>query len=197
MDESTPNATAPTPTSLARQTGISTLGEIAGLVVSIGAVYGAEYLAPHQTRGFIQRLARALSHHRGESIESQFVTAHKIADFAIMNVGGMVNMSTQFALHRYCQSPEERPPLGHGLGRVLAGRLVGTVTAGSALVLAECHAPQGLESVKQRMGTMLGNHRRLGELTTSSVIQSAGALPGNVAAQLLYDRLTGNDKSRA
>lgn len=180
----------PATTSLANQAAISAMGEILGLAVSIGAVYGAERVAPAQTRNLIQRVAKTLSQSRGGSVESQLANAQKIADFTIMNMGGFVNMGTQFALHRYWQAPPERLSLGYEFGRVLTGRLVGTVTAGSALWLAESRVPHGMDRVERRMGSLLGNHPRLGELATSSLLQSAGALPGSIGAQLLYDRLT-------
>ena len=178
--------TSSPPAAISHQARISVAGEMVGLAVSIGAVYAAERLAPRQLNAFTERLARALGEHRGTGSEQQLATARKIADFSIMNIGGLMNVGTQFALHRHAQPRDERAPLASDFGRVLTGRAVGTGTAGLALLMAEKYLP----------GRMLGHQSRLGELAISSLIQSAGALPGNISAQLLYDQLLGTHKSR-
>lgn len=205
MNDSTPssdvepsvNAAFSPSASVAQQAFVSAVGEIVGLTVSIGAVYCAEHLAPRQMQSLTQRLARTLGKHAGDSHEQQLAAARKIADFSIMNMGGLMNMSTQFALHRHAQSADERAPLARDLGRVITGRMAGTVTAGLSLLMAEKHLPGGMDKVERRVGQIFGRSARLGELVTSSLVQSAGALPGNVSAQLLYDRLFETKKSRA
>jgi len=179
------------PKPFARQLGISAFSEMLGLGVSIGAVYGAHYAAPQQTRALIHRLAGMLGRYHGSAAEHHLASAQKIADFTLMNIGGLMNMGSQFAMHRYTQPPEERAPLAQELGRVLSGRLAGTLGAGVALVAAEHWTPRAMDRMERVAGKALGNHPRLGELGVSSLVQSVGALPGNVAVQLLYDKITG------
>ncbi len=194
VDYSAPDAAAKP---LDRQTRISALGEVSGYAVGLGAVYLADYLLPKQKRGAIDWLARQLGRWHGTGGEAQQVLAGKIADVTVMNLGGLVNMGTQFTLHRHAQPSDERTPLGEELGRVLTGRVAGTATAVGALTLASTLLPGPLASVEAAAGKLLGNRPRLGALAVSNLVQSLGALMGNVPAQLLYDRLAGQEKNRA
>jgi hypothetical protein len=178
------------------QLSISTLGELSGYAVGIGAVYAAESLCPRQTRACIDGLAIRLGRSRGTSAAAQYALAHKVVDVAVMNLGGFVNMVTQFGLHRRTQPAKERAPLIQDIGRVISGRLAGTVTAVATLALAETFQPVRLARGTQGLSRLLGGRPRLAELALSNMIQSAGALVGNVPAQMLYDRLVGTGKTR-
>ena len=192
-DISQPEKTDP----LRRQMGISALGELSGYAVGIGAVYAAESLCPRQTRACIEGLARKLGQSRGTSAAAQHDLAHKIVDVAVMNIGGCVNMATQFAMHRHAQPPEDRAPLLQDVGRIVSGRIAGTATAVGALALAETFQPVRMQRSTQTLSRLLGNHPRLAELALSNLVQSAGALVGNVPAQMLYDQLVGTGKGRS
>ena len=117
-----------------------------------------------------------------------------------MNIAGLSNMGMQFALHRTSMNPEDKPPLAHELGRLVAGRVVGTATAVSTLALAHTYTPKAMASTQHFGSKLLGNTAktdRFSELLLSNIIQSAGALVGNVPAQLLYDKVVGNTRSKS
>lgn len=182
--------------SFRHQLSISTLGEVTGYAIGIGAVYIAESLCPKQTRACIDGLAVKLGKSRGTSAVAQHDLAHKIVDVTVMNIGGFVNMATQFTLHRRAQNPEDRAPLAQDFGRVLTGRVAGTATAVGTLALAETFQPLRMKQSANALSRLMGNRPRLAELAVSNLVQSAGALVGNVPAQILYDDLVGTAKSR-
>lgn len=198
MDQSNPDdAAAETPAR--RQVRTSFVGEISGFACSIGAVYVAERVCPQQTTRFIGRLAEQLGRWRGTSAAVEKALAHKVADVTLMHTGGLANMATQFIWRRRQQRPEERQPLAYDVGRVVTGRAGGTVTAISALALAETFAPKLMDQGEHGAGRLLGNRPgslRFAELALSSLVQSIGAMAGNVPAQLLYDKLLQRDRAR-
>jgi hypothetical protein len=96
--------------------------------------------------------------------------------------------------------PEDKPPLAYELGRLITGRVVGTVTAIGALAFARIHAPKAMAGGEHRISNIFGNNAtslRFSELLLSNIVQSAGALAGNVPAQLLYDKVVGNQLKKA
>ena len=187
------------PTETTKQVRASVVGEVTGFGCAIGAIYIAERVSPRQTAQLIESIARRLSKWRGTSVETEKQLAHKVVDVGLMNVGGMVNMGTQFAVHRAQLPQEERQPLSYDLGRVVTGRVGGTVTAISTLALAETLAPQLMSRGKMSGGKLLGNSSqniRFAELALSNLVQSIGALAGNVPAQLLYDKVLGREQGQ-
>lgn len=194
-----PAANAPEPettpvTTVASQTRTSVIGESIGFACSIGAVYLTERAFPTLTHEITDKLAGKLGKWRHTSAAAQQTMAEDVVDFAIMNVAGLVNMATQFSIRRYSEKPEERAPLGYELGRIATGRLAGTATAAGALAFMKTNAPRLMNE-----NTLLGKGRgrvRFTELALSNLVMSIGALGGNVPAQLLYDKLVGNEKTR-
>jgi hypothetical protein len=177
---------------LLRQVATSALGEVAAFSIAIGAVYVTEHLFPKQTQAFVSRLAEHLGRWRGVSPETQHVLAKRILDVGVMNIGGTVNMGVQFTMRRINQKPEEKTPLLYELGRLAAGRIIGTATAFSALALMHSHASSWINKTERGLTNRLGGaarDARLSELLVSNTVQSVGAIAGNVPAQLLYDRL--------
>lgn len=181
---------------VARQAKLSFLGELSGFAVGIGAVYVAERACPQQTRALIEKLASKLGSWRRTSAAQERQLAHDIVDVAYMNVGGLVNMGTQFALRRHGQKPEAREPLAYDLGRVLSGRAGGTATALGTWALAKTLQPQLMQRSESGLGRLMGDRQRLAGLAISNGIQSVGALAGNIPAQLLYDKLIGHRQQR-
>ena len=185
------------PTKAAKQLRASVLGEVTGFACAIGAVYIAERMTPHQTNQIIESIARRLGKWRGTNAEIEKKLAHKVVDVGLMNVGGVVNMATQFTLHRQQVPESEREPLSYDLGRVITGRIGGTATAIGTLALAETFAPKLMNHGTTGAGKLLGNSTksiRFAELALSNLVQSIGALAGNVPAQLLYDKVLGRDQ---
>ncbi len=170
----------------------SGLGELVGIVVSLGAVYFANHLLPNQTRAATQMVARTLGKWRGTHAHEQEICARKIMDVTLMNIGGLSNMSAQFALHRTSIAPDDRPPLAHELGRLFTGRVVGTVTAIGTLALTQKNAPSAMKKTEQHLSKCFGSttaSNRFSELLVSDIIQSVGAVAGNAPAQILFDKL--------
>jgi hypothetical protein len=194
-----PDAKVPVPditpvTTVASQTRTSFIGESIGFACSLGAVYLTERACPELTRQANEKLAERLGTWRHTNAAKQKAMAEDVVDFAIMNVAGLVNMASQFAIRRHSQKPDERPPLGYELGRLATGRFAGTVTAAGALAFMKTNAPRLMNE-----NTLLGKgpkNVRFAELALSNLVMSLGALGGNVPAQLLYDRLVGNEKTR-
>lgn len=199
MDKPADTPEDATASSAKQQTRQSILGEVTGYACGIGAVYVAEAMCPNQTRALIARLAESLGRWRGTSATVEAELARKVTDLAIMNVGGFVNMGTQFFWRRHQQSREERQPLPYELGRVMTGRIGGTITAFGTWALAETFAPRLMQAGQQRASKLMGDHAcsgQLAERAMGNLVQSVGALAGNIPAQLLYDRLLGHDKAR-
>jgi len=183
------------PKKFSTQFAHSALGEVVGLTVSLGAVYFAHHLLPNQTRAVTHKIAEKLGHWRSTHAHEQALCARKIMDVTLMNIGGLSNMGVQFCLHRTSMKPEDRPPLALELGRLLGGRVAGTVTAIGTLALAQAHAPSTIMKSERQLSKLLGNTAttaRFSELFISDITQSVGALVGNVPAQILYDKLVGN-----
>ena len=176
----------------------SSLGEAAGFAVSLGAVYFADCLLPGPTSRATKRVAQALSRWRHTETAQEIACARKIIDVSLMNIGGLTNMGTQFTLHRYGINPEERAPLAQDLGRLLTGRLVGTATSIGALAFTQKHMSSAISTGEKGISDALAGGAagdRFAELLISNIIQSIGALPGSVSAQLLYDRVMGKHHS--
>lgn len=200
MDKSTPNTddhSLPEATQKAAASQLlhSALGEVVGLSVSLGAVYVANHLFPGQTRWATKKIAERLGTWRGTAPTEQLACAGKIMDVTLMNIGGLSNMATQFTLHRQAMKPEDRQPLGYDLGRLLAGRVAGTATSIGTLALTQKHMSSRMFRSERRVSDILGGGAasdRFAELFVSDIIQSIGAMPGNVTAQLLYDHVVGN-----
>lgn len=199
MADTSPPASPASEETAATQTRRSLAGEITGYVCSIGAVYIAERACPAKTQALIASIAKHIGHGRGSSAAAEMALAKRIVDVGIMNIGGSANMLTQFAMRRHGQPKEDREALGYELGRVVTGRVGGTVTAVTALAMAETFAPR-LMDFGERQGARLLRDRpwsaRFSELALSNAVQSVGALAGNIPAQLLYDRLMGRDPQR-
>jgi hypothetical protein len=178
----------------------STLGEIASHAVSIGAVYATHHLLPNQTQAATQKLAKAFGKMRSTSTQEQLNLAKEVMDFTLANIAGTSNMGVQFIMHRRSMKPEDKPPLPHELGRVILGRIAGTITCGGTLALAKTHAPKAMLGTEHQISKLLGNTKatdRFSELLLSNIVQSAGALAGNVPSQLLYDKLVGNQHKKS
>lgn len=188
-----------TPKAASSQLLHSALGEVVGLSVSLGAVYVANHMFPGQTKWATKKIAERLGTWRGTAPTEQLACASKIMDVTLMNIGGISNMATQFTLHRHATNPEDRQPLGHDIGRLLAGRVAGTVTSIGSLAFAQKHMPSGIGKSERRISDVMGKGpaaERFAELFISDIIQSIGAIPGNVSAQLLYDQIVGNAHKR-
>jgi hypothetical protein len=111
-----------------------------------------------------------------------------------MNIGGVANLSTQFALRRSQMSEDEKRPLGLELGRLITGRLAGTAGAALALTCAELHGVNTkiTGSIARKIPFLDKIHiegTSLSALFASDLIQSIGAIGPNILAQQLYDRV--------
>lgn len=180
------------------QTRFSLIGEGVGFCVSMGAVYLAEFCCPNETRALTGSLAKQLGAWRGTSAVKEQELAKKIMDVTLMNIGGIANMGAQFGLHRYQTEQQELLPFGAELGRVLVGRVGGTATALGALAIAENCLPN-LTNWGSRHPSAFAHpsYARFTDLALNNLVQSAGALVGNIPAQLLYDKVvTAYQKAR-
>lgn len=172
---------------LKRQMQISAVGEICAFSLAIGAVYVCERVLPRQTEAFTHKIADLLARCRGTSAQAQTLWAKKILAVGIMNLAGAAGMATQFGIRRAQHKADEKMPLGYEFGRLIAGRLVGTVAAISALTLMETKAAPVVRRLERFAAR--GSNARFAELLVSNSIQTAGAVVGNAPAQLLYDCL--------
>lgn len=183
--------------SATRQLRNTALGEMTAFSIAIGAVYASEMLLPKHTQALVARLAEHLGQWRGVSAETQTGFAQKILDVGIMNMAGASSFAVQFGLRRSYQSAEEKTPLWYEAGRLVAGRIVGTMTAIGALAVMGTKAPGVMRHMETGMSGKLGANihaDRFAELFVSNAVQSLGAIAGNAPAQLLYDHVVNPPK---
>ncbi len=174
------------------QAAQTTLGELTGFAVSIGAVYASERLCPNQVRRFTESLAKKLGEWRKLPVSSQEILAQKITDIGLMQMGGIANLGVQFSVRRSAQHEDEKQSLPYEIGRLLAGRFTGTATAMMTLAAVETKTPKLMQGGERVISRMLGHCRgseRFAELVMSNAVQTAGGMMGNAPAQLLYDKL--------
>ena len=199
---SLPDTASPRAFSHARQVGTTLLGEVVATAVSIGAVYAKDYLFHDQNEKAAAGIANIIARYRGTSGAVELKLAGEILDITAMHLGGLANVTTQFALRRAQQSPETRTSFLYEAGRLLFGRCAGTVTSIGTLALAKSQAPGAMRYGEGKMESLVGAvgkltrlapneamHTRLAELMVSNLVQSAGAVAGNAPAQLLFDKL--------
>jgi hypothetical protein len=77
---------------------------------------------------------------------------------------------------------------------------VGTATAVGTLAFARTYTPKAMAGGEHHLSKLLGNNAkslRFSELLLSNLVQSSGALAGNVPTQLLYDKVVGNQPNKA
>ena len=175
----------------------SVLGETVAFSVALGAVYASERLLPKQVETLVAYLAKKIGAWRGTSAEQQTILAKKIYDVGIMNIAGISGMAVQFGIRRTHQKPEERNTLGYELARLGTGRIAGTLTALSALGLMNMRAPKLMQKMEKGLSAKFGGSKtsdRIAELAVSNAVQSAGAVPGNSLAQILFDQIVPHQK---
>lgn len=102
-------------------------GEAVGHTVAIGAVYVLPPVLPGVDKALHNVFRKAIASWRGTPEEKQEEPARIAKDVAVMQTAGLSNFVTQLALLRQDRSAARS--MGHDMGRLVSGRVGGTVAS--------------------------------------------------------------------
>ncbi|MFM9889636.1 MAG: hypothetical protein ACKVOE_03180 [Rickettsiales bacterium] len=176
------------------------LGEMTSVALAIGAVYAADLAFPKKTAAFVDKLAHGIAGWRKTSAAAEQGLAKTITDVGLMNIGGAASFGVQYGLRRNAQKEANEAlglkenPVKHSyeVARLLAGMLGGTAIAISGLALTRWKFPGIVRGGEAVIAGVVGDRpgaKRFSEVAMNNLIQLVGAVPGNAAAQLLFDRV--------
>lgn len=180
-------------------------GEVVGHSVAIGAVYMPHYMAPDFEQKMTDGIATQLASFKHTDAKSETKNAEILKDDVLMQLAGLSNFGTQLWQHRRGLAPDAQHSWGSDIGRMVSGRVGGTVTSLVGEFAARQFAPHLTESIEENtaggihwVSHMIGynKHQRpsreekhASDIVFSNTIQTLFALPGNVGMQQLYEKV--------
>jgi hypothetical protein len=198
-DEAAKPLAAPQPTSsgYGTQAYNSAIGFMIGSVAAIGAVFTMDRFTPRQKQAVATWIEQTATRYGYKGL-SDTKHAQMAVDFVVMNVAGTANEAAQYAMRRSELKHEKRAATtgGYELGRLVAGRTIGTVGGAMSLAFHQGRTPGFMARSDAALARWMSPHttppaplaERMGHLITANFMQY-GSYVGNAAGQLLYDKL--------
>lgn len=181
-------------------------GQALGVAVAMGSVWLARSVAPRQMDAATKAVAHWM---KPGSNGYTYGRAREAVNVGLMLAGGLLtSIGLQAILARKRRSEngyDEHISVGQDISRLLTGWTVGALGATTAIYLARrygvaesphsvsdivCEAERALDKYLLK-GTELTPGNRISEGLVDNAIMIMGAAPVNIAAQQVFDRVTG------
>lgn len=189
-------------------------GELLGTAVAVGAVavgrnFPAGIKATKKLDGFFAEHLADLFNVTSESGLREL--GRKSTNTALIQLGGMTNVATQYKLLRASHESSDERPFYVDVAQVGLGRIISSIGAASMVGAGEFCAPATLRKVESGLDRAINVMRDnqaiakgvfnvspgnpLSEILVNNVLQSMGGIPCNAVTQHLFDRLVGQGYS--
>lgn len=200
-DEAVEALTAPhpknRPSGYGTQAYNSAVGFLVGSVAAIGAVFTMDRFTPRQKQAVATWIENTAARYGWKGLADE-KHAQMAVDFVVMNVAGTANEAVQYTMRKSELRHEKRSATTrpYELGRLISGRVVGTIGGAISLGLHQSRTPGFMARSDAALARWMTSGpdapsplaERTGHLITSNFMQY-GSYIGNASGQILYDTL--------